>query len=257
LRQLVALALRLALLTTPAAAQTLTAISGATLTVQSGAVLYVAGSVQNASSATLTNAGTVQRTGDLTNAGTLASAGTLLFSGATDQTFTPGAASVTNLTLNNTGATGSNRLFVPQDLTVSGTLTLTKGLVRTLGPGGALATLRLPDGASVVGEAPGQYVQGRLAVTRARVNAGTGSVDFTNGPVLNPNGQTLEPVTMTRTAGLQAPGVSYGQNLSATNKGIDRVWQVVAGQQPSTTAPASVTVSWLADDNGFNTTTPA
>jgi len=45
---------------------------GATLTVQSGATLYVAGAVQNTATATFTNAGTVQLTGDLRNAGTLA-----------------------------------------------------------------------------------------------------------------------------------------------------------------------------------------
>ncbi len=49
----------LALLSAPAAAQTLTATSGADLTVQSGAVLYVEGGLQTASGATLTNAGTL------------------------------------------------------------------------------------------------------------------------------------------------------------------------------------------------------
>jgi hypothetical protein len=253
------LVLLLGLLAAPAAAQTLTN-AGSTITVQAGAVLYVGGGVQNASSGTLTNAGTVQLTGDLTNAGTLASAGTLLFSGSTDQAFTPGAASVANLTLSNTGAAGSNRLFISNDLTVSNLLTLTQGLVRTqaLGAGSTLATLALPDGGRVVGEGPGQYVQGRLAVTRAKVNAGTGSVDFTNGLVLNPNGQTLEPVTVTRTAGLQTAGVSYGTNVNGSNKGIDRLWQVTATQAPSAATPASVTVSWVSDDdNGFNPATPA
>ena len=252
-------ALLLVLLASPALAQTLTTTSGAGITVQSGAVLYVAGGVQNASGATLTNAGTVQLTSDLTNAGTLASPGTLSFSGAQDQTFTPGAgASVANLTLANTGATGANRLLLAQDLTVSTLLTLTQGLVRTQAPGGALTTLSLPDGASVVGEQAGRYVQGRLAVTRAAVSSSTGSVDFTNGLVLNPNGQNLGAVTVTRTAGLQTAGVSYGTNLAGTSQGIDRVWQVAAAQAPSATAPASVTVSWVSDDDhGFNPSTSA
>jgi hypothetical protein len=235
----------------------------ATLTVTSGAVLYVAGGVQNTSGAILTNAGTLQVTGDLTNAGTLTSPGTLLFSGAQDQTFAPGpaaTATVSNLTLSNTGAAGANRLFISNDLTVSNLLTLTGGLVRTqgLGAGAPLATLSLPDGARVVGEAAGQYVQGRLAVARTTVNAGTGSVDFTNGLVLNPNGQSLGPVTVTRTAGLGQAGVSYGTNVGGTTKGIDRTWQVAATGAPSPATPASVTVSWVSDDdNGFNTTTPA
>lgn len=248
------------LLASPAFAQTLTATSGATITVQAGATLYVAGGVQNASGSTLTNAGTLQVTGDLSNTGTLASPGTLLFSGAHDQAFTPGGATVSNLTLSNTGASGSNRLFLTKDLTVSSLLTLAGGLVRTQASasGTSLYTLSLPDGGRVVGEAPGQYVQGRLQVTRAAVSSSTGSVDFTNGLVLNPNGQSLGPVTVTRTAGLQTAGVSYGQNVGATTQGIDRVWQVAAAQTPSTTAPASVTVSWVSDDdNGFNPATPA
>jgi hypothetical protein len=251
------LTLALLLLAATGLAQTLTN-DGSTLTVTSGTTLYVVGGVQNNASSTFTNAGTLQITGDLTNAGTLASTGTLLFSGNADQTFAPGAATLTNLTLSNTGAAGANRLFLTQDLTVGALLTLTQGLVRTQVAGGALRTLSLPDGGRVVGEGPGQYVQGRLAVSRASVNASTGSVDFTNGLVLNPNGQDLGAVTATRTAGLQQAGVSYGTNIAGTNKGIDRVWQVVSGQPVATATPASVTVSWVGDDdNGFNTTTPA
>jgi hypothetical protein len=244
----------------PAAAQTTLTNAGATITVTGGATLYVAGSVQNAASSTLTSAGTLQLTGDLVNAGTLASTGTLLFSGAQDQTFTPGFATLTTLTLANTGAAGTNRLLLAGDLTISSLLTLTRGMVRTQGvrAGAPLYTLSLPDGGRVVGEGPGQYIQGRLASTRAAVDASTGSVDFTNSLVLNPNGQNLGSVTVTRTAGLRQAGVSYGTNVGATTQGIDRVWQVTSGQAISTTAPVSTTVSWVSDDdNGFNPATPA
>jgi hypothetical protein len=244
-------------------AQTTLTNDGATLTVTSGATLYVAGSVQNNATGTLSNAGTVQLTGDLTNTGTLASPGTLYFNGSTDQTLTPGTATVANLTLDNAGNANANRLFLTQDLTVSTLLTLKQGLVRTLASDGTLRTLSLPTEASVVGEQAGRYVQGRLAVTRTL--SGTGSVDFTNGFVLNPNGQTLGAVTVTRTAGLKQAGVSYGTNLASTTKGIDRVWQVVQASSGgpavttvTTATPASVTVSWVSDDdNGFDPNTSA
>lgn len=230
-------------------AQALTTTNGAVVTVQSGAVLYVAGNVQQASGSTLTNAGTVQLTGDFTNAGTLTSTGTLLFSGSQDQTFVPGTALVRRLTLHNTGAPGQNRLFIPNDLTITSLLTLSQGLLRTQRSGSPLATLSLPDSAQVLGETAGQYVQGRLAVTRPAVNAGTGPVDFTNGLVLNSNGQNLGAVTVTRTAGLQTAGVSYGQNVGGTTQGIDRVWQVTAARPLNPATPATVTVSWVADDD--------
>jgi hypothetical protein len=237
-----------------AAAQALTTTAGSSLTVQSGATLYVAGGVQQASGASLANAGTVQLTGDLLNAGTLASPGLLLFSGSQDQTFSPGPATVANLTVGNTGTAGNNRLLLPTDLTVGTQLTLTQGLLRTQGS----ATLLLPNSARVVGEADGRYVQGRLQVARTAVSASAGSVDFTNGLVLNTNGQNLGAVTVTRTAGLQLGGVSYGQNLSGSTKGIDRVWQVTSSQPPAAGTPVSVTLSWVADDdNGFSLATSA
>ncbi len=253
-----AILLPLLLALEPAAAQTATLLTnaGTTLSVAGSTVLYVGGGVQNTGSATLLNAGTLQLAGDLANTGTLASAGTLLFSGTQDQNFAPGAATVASLTLRNTGAAGANRLFISSDLRVSGLLTLAQGLVRTQGLAASapLYTLSLPDGGQVVGEAAGQYVQGRLAVARAAVAAGV--VDFTNGLKLNLNGQNLGPVTVTRTAGLQAAGLSYGTNVGGTTKGIDRVWEVVADQPPS--APVAATLSWVSDDdNGFNLATPA
>jgi hypothetical protein len=239
-------------------AQTTLTNDGATLTVTSGATLYVAGTVQNNATGTLTNAGTLRLTGDLTNTGTLASPGTLLFSGTTDQTFAPGAATVATLTLDNAGNAGSpnaNHLFLTQDLTVGTLLTLVQGLVRTQAPGGPLVTLSLSDGASLTGEQSGRYVQGRLATSRGSVS-GQGLLAFPNGFAIDPKGQTLGSVTVTRTAGLNTPGLSYGTNMAGSSKGIDRAWQVVAEQAP--TAPTTVSLSWVSDDdNGFNVNAPA
>ena len=212
---------------------------GATLTVEPGALLYVAGAVQNNAGSTLANAGTVQLTGDLTTVGTLASAGTLLFSGAANQVFMPGAATVATLVLNNTGPTGQRTMSLPTDLTVTTALTLQSGLLRTA----PAATLTLPDGATLNGESPGQYVQGNLRVVRA---AGSGLLDFGHGLTLDRTG--LGQVTATRTAGLLTDNLSRGVNLgNAALKGIDRIWTVETTTAPATAVP--VTLAWVADDD--------
>ncbi|RYU81322.1 T9SS type A sorting domain-containing protein [Hymenobacter persicinus] len=228
-------------------AQTSLTINGATLTVGAGATLYVAGSAQSNAGGTLTNAGTVQLTGDLTNAGTLASSGRLLFSGTTNQTFTPGAATVATLVLNNTGATGQRTLSLPTDLTVSTALTLQSGLLRT----DPTATLTLPNGATLSGEGPGQYVQGNLRIVRA---AGSGMLDFGHG--LSLDRTSLGQVTATRSAGLLLDNVSRTALPNAAGKSIDRIWTVETTTAPA--APVPITLQWPADDdNGLTSFTPA
>ncbi|WP_151088442.1 T9SS type A sorting domain-containing protein [Hymenobacter baengnokdamensis] len=248
----------------PAFAQDLTN-AGATLTVQPGAVLYVGtGGLSNQAGSTLTNAGTLRTDGGLTNAGTLdlntgtleargdlANTGTLLpgtsvvtFSGPANQLLTPGGASLYQVVVNKPTA-GANTLQLGGSLTVLNQLTLTTGLVNTQN-GSTVNTLSLPDGASVSGEASGRYVLGALQVTRNAVS-GSSPVDFSHGVVLNPQGNSLGAVSITRTAGLLTPDVSYGQNVGGTSKGIDRIWAVVPTSQPS--SPVQLSLSWLADDN--------
>jgi hypothetical protein len=240
------LTLALLLPALPGLAQTLTN-TGATLTVGTGATLYVAGSVQNNTGGSLTNAGTLQLTGDLTNTGTLASAGTLLFAGTTNQTFTPGAATVATLVVNNTGASGQRTLTVPTDLTVGTALTLQSGLLRT----DPTATLTLPDGATLSGEGPGQYVQGNLRIVRA---AGSGVLDFGHGLTLDRT--SLGQVTATRAAGLLLDNVSRTALPNAAGKSIDRIWTVETTTAPAAAVP--ITLSWPADDdNGLSSFTPA
>ncbi|MBH8557013.1 T9SS type A sorting domain-containing protein [Hymenobacter negativus] len=226
-----------------AQAQDLTNI-GTQLTVGPGATLTLPGSLSNQAGATLTNNGTVQVAGNLTNAGTIApGTGSVVMAGSTDQTLTPGGASLANLEVRNTGALGQNRVLLPTNLTVTQQVQLTSGLLRTA----PTATLLLPDGATLTGEASGRYVQGNLRVDRANVS-GSASVDFGNGFGLNPNSNTLGTVRVTRTAGLQTAGLSYGQNpANASQKGIDRVWTVVSDQQPTT--PVDLALAWLPDDD--------
>ena len=257
----------LLLLVLPAAAQDLTN-AGATITVQPGATLYVGtGGLTNQAGGTLTNAGTLRVDGPIVNPGTLdlatgaleargdfTNSGTVLpgtspvsFTGAADQLLTPGGATLYQLLLNKTTA-GANTLRLAGNLTVANQLSLTSGLINTKN-GVTVNVLRLPNGATLSGEATGRYVLGSLEITRNAVSGA--AVDFGHGAVLDPTTNNLGTVAITRTAGLLTPDVSYGQNLNnATLKGIDRIWTVVPAAQPS--AAVQLTLSWLPDnDNGI------
>ncbi|GAB3830250.1 T9SS type A sorting domain-containing protein [Hymenobacter jeollabukensis] len=237
-------------LTTIASAQTLTN-NGAQLTVGSGATLYVGGGFENKSGSTLLNNGTVQVTGDVTNAGTVdaAGTGTLSLTGTTNQTLTAGGASFYNLTVDKATA-GNNRVDVPADVTVTNQLTLTNGIVLTA----QAAAVKLPNSATLVGESAGRYVKGNLQVIRTGVN-GSSDVVFPGGLTLNPNTNNFGTVTVTRTAGLNTAGVSYGTDPANTNnpKGIDRIWQIAAGSAPASNKPVTVTLAWVSDDDNGNT----
>ena len=242
--------------------------AGSTITVEAGATLYVGtGGLNNQAGGTLTNAGTLRVDGPLLNPGTLdlstgalemrgdlINSGTLTpgtspvtFSGAADQLLTPGGATLYQLLLNKPTA-GANTLRLAGDLTVSNQLGLTAGLVNTKN-GTTLNTLRLPNGATLGGEATGRYVLGALEITRNAVSGA--AVDFGHGAVLDPKTNNLGTVAITRTAGLNTADVSFGQNFVNNGlKGIDRIWAVAPATQPS--AAVQLTLSWLPDnDNGL------
>ena len=250
-----------------ASAQDLTN-DGATITVQPGATLYVGtGGLANKVNSTLTNAGTLRVNGSLANPGILdlgtgaldvrgdfANSGILMpgtspvtFSGAAEQLLTPGGATLYQLLLNKPTA-GANTLRLTGDLTVNNQLSLTSGLVNTKN-GATVYTLRLPNGATVSGEATGRYVLGSLEITRTAVSGA--AVNFGHGAVLDPTTNNLGTVVITRTAGLVTPDVSYGQNVANNAlKGIDRIWTVAPATQPG--AAVQLTLSWLPDnDNGL------
>lgn len=247
----------------PAAAQDLLN-QGVALLVQPGAMLGVGtGGLTNLTGATLANAGTLRVLGPLRNAGTLdlstgalevraelTNTGTLLpgtsvvtFSGLADQQLTAGGATLYQVLLNKPTA-GANTLTLVGDLTVSHQLSLANGLLTTQN-GSTLSTLRLPDGASLTGEAAGRYVLGALQITRNAVRGA--AVDFGHGVVLDPTSNNLGTVAITRTAGLNTANVSFGQSLAATAQGIDRVWTVSPASQPS--AAVQLTLSWTADND--------
>ena len=257
------------LLALPGAAQDLTN-AGAIITVQPGTAVYVGtGGLSNQAGGTLTNAGTLRVDGSTANAGTLdlgtgalevrgdfANTGTVVpgtspvtFSGTTDQLLTPGGATLYQLLLNKPTA-GTNTLRLAGDLTVSNLLSLSNGLISTKS-GATVNTLRLPNGATLAGEASGRYVLGSLEITRDVVSGA--AVDFGHGAVLDPSTNNLGTVAITRTAGLLTDDVSRGVNFANTAyKGIDRIWTVVPAAQPAAGSPVQLTLSWLPDnDNGL------
>ncbi len=253
------------LLVLPAAAQNVT--NGGMLSVGSSAMLSVGtGGLRNAAGATLLNNGTLRVEGPLTNAGTLdlgtaASAlevrgdltntgtiapgsGTTTFSGPADQLLTAGGASLYRVVVNKPTA-GANTLRLADDLTVTKALTLAAGLVNTK-TAGTLHTLRLPNGATLGGEADGRYVLGALQITRAAVRGA--AVDFGHGAVLDPTTNDLGAVAITRVAGLLAADVSYSQSPNNPSlQSIDRTWTVAPATQPS--AAVQLTLSWPADND--------
>ena len=86
---------------------------------------------------------------------------------------------------------------------------------------------------------------GALQITRNAVRGA--AVDFGHGVVLDPNGNDLGTVDITRTAGLNTANVSFGQNMAATAQGIDRIWTVHPTTQPS--AAVQLSLSWMADND--------
>ncbi|MCC3159827.1 T9SS type A sorting domain-containing protein [Hymenobacter sp. 15J16-1T3B] len=211
-------------------------VNGATLTVQPGATLLVADSLAISAGGALTIEGTLQLGGSLTNAGTLTASGWVLLRNGR---LLPGAASLAQVRV----LGGPGLLRVPQDVVIGQQLVV-EGMVRT----GRTAAVQLGAGATLSGEGPGHYVQGNVRVTRSTV---TGPTDFGLGATLDGSGQNLGTVSITRTAGLQAADLSYGTNLGAGARGIDRVWTIEAAQAP--TAPVPLALSWLPDDdNGLS-----
>src|SRR3989338_5271637 len=102
-------------------------VSGGTLTGSSGAVNVTGNLIY--SSGTLTAPSAMSLTGDLTFTGSTfdPGTGTLTLNGTTDQTITQGGESFYNLTLNNTGADGSDDIIISGALDIDNTLTVTNG----------------------------------------------------------------------------------------------------------------------------------
>lgn len=215
-------------------------------TLRTAGTTTVAGNFSSAATATLDLAtGTLTASGNLTNAGTTtATTGTLRLSGTTNQTLDLNGGTVGQLVVNKT-TVGGTRVDVPSSVTALTGVALTAGLVRTA----STATLVLPAGATLTGEGPGQYVQGNVQVSRPV--AGTAPVDFGNGAVIVAGGNNLGTVAVTRTAGLQQAGTSYATapGGSPTNS-IDRIWAINPQSQPAAGTSATLTLSWLADDDG-------
>ena len=188
--------------------------------------------------------------GNLNNSGTLLpGTSTVSFTGVADQLLTPSGATLYQVVVNKATA-GANTLRLAGDLTVSNQFSFSTGFVNTQN-GAALNVLRLPDGATLANDGAGHYVLGQVEITRNAVSAAP--VNFGHGAIIDPAGNNLGTVVITRTAGLRTADVSFGQHLSnAGLKGIDRIWTVAPAAQPTAGTPAQLTLGWPADnDNGI------
>lgn len=243
--------------------------NGATITVSPGATLYVEGGYQQSAGSTTKTDGTMQVVGNVTSAGTLdlgtgelnatgnvtntgttqsSTGGTLRLTGNTNQNLDLNGGTVTNLVVQKSTSSNDTVRLVSNAI-VTGTLTMQDGMMRTR----ATTRVELPNGATLAGETSGQYVQGNVRVIRTAVN-GSSNVNFGNGAAINPGGNNLGQVTITRSAGLGIEGLTYVRNprSGSTYKSIDRIWYITAQNQPAGGQPGQLTMSWLPDnDNGL------
>lgn len=106
-------------------------VSSGTFTGSSGTV-DVNGALTHSGGTLTAPSGNLQITGDFDNSGGSFSnnSGTIIFDGTSNQTFTTNGGAYNHLTLNNGGASGSDRLIVSGNLDVNGNLTITDGDLR-------------------------------------------------------------------------------------------------------------------------------
>ncbi|RSK48023.1 T9SS type A sorting domain-containing protein [Hymenobacter rigui] len=259
------------LLSTPAAAQTLT-VQDATLGLQPGAVLTVQGGVQlSGASTSISNSGTLRLTGDWTNnagpAALNATTGTVMLAGTALQRIA-GSATTTFHTLDATGTTGPVQLQVATSVGVNAgglqlgntllqlngqTLTLNNPAPTALsvGSGRLISAVSSVPGKLVwvVGTATGTYtVPVGDATTTVPMQAVIGTAGVGAGGSLSFASYATPPSNLPYPAGVnQAPR----QATSA----LDRYWLVEAAGY--TTPPtATLTLNYLdaeaATPNTFN-----
>ena len=205
-------------------------------------VLYVRGNVTNNGKFSMVAGRLFVDEGNLLSAAGsnwTAGLGTVVMMGMASHSLSMNGATMHNLRLNNTAETvlGSNA-------TVDGALVLDQGHLKTTM---ALSMTLTPTG-KVYNETNAHYVQGSLRQTQTV--AGSSPVDFGRmGFVLNPQGQTFT-LQVDRRTGVNQPNYSFGQNpILPGNQGIDRMWVLSTNNGQNPTAPVSLTLSWLADND--------
>ncbi|WP_158267553.1 IPT/TIG domain-containing protein [Adhaeribacter arboris] len=173
---------------------------------------------------------------------TLAPAGSIPVYNTTNSTieFNGGVQIIPNFNYNNVIISGTDDKVLGSDIIINGDLKMIANKVDATD-----FNLILGNNATIIGEAPGRYVVGKLSATRTINNTSSnfGGIGFIIG-----NGANTGNTTVSRIAG---PNSSV---LVEDKEGINRRWEVIPGNQP--TSPVSVTLSWVADDdNGKDLTT--
>ncbi|MFD2787082.1 T9SS type A sorting domain-containing protein [Hymenobacter rubripertinctus] len=214
-------------------------ISNTSLNFNAGSNLTVNGdlTINNggpSSVATLTVSGNINCPQTNLNLGS----GGLILNGTGNQTLSIGNSSLALLTIDKPSGVAS----IGTNLSITSRLSLTRGMLQT----SASSAITIPAGATVVGEGAGHYVKGNLIAQASNVS---GLTTFGNGVTINATSQ-LGNVTVKRTAGLQAAGVSYAANpKDGLLKGIDQIWEITPQNQPG--APVAVTFTWTTDNDNL------
>ena len=236
--------------------QTLLYNDGALIKVQAGATLYVEGGIQNTSTGTIDNDGTIEVKGNFINAGTWepSQPNTLKFTGNINSDVTSGSAQfqtvvvqkdptfnvnlIDNMTVNtnlNFNATGASKLIL------------------------GTKHLKLGGAATVTGHDSDEYIVTGSTGKVKKYYSGTGSFEFPVGF----NTTTYNPATINLTAGPAdtlsvrcgdhpTDGNGYSGANPITTQVVDAAWEVTESTAGGNTA--NVTLAWSQSDQlaGFS-----
>ena len=236
--------------------QTLLYNDGALIKVQAGATLYVEGGIQNTSTGTIDNDGTIEVKGNFINAGTWepSQPNTLKFTGNVNSDVTSGSAQFQTVVIQKDPTFNVNLI---DNMTVNTNLNFNATGASKL----ILGTkhLKLGGAATVTGHDSDEYIVTGSTGKVKKYYSGTGSFEFPVGF----NTTTYNPATINLTAGPAdtlsvrcgdhpTDGNGYSGANPITTQVVDAAWEVTESTAGGNTA--NVTLAWAQSDqlSGFS-----